>query len=202
METVTDFIFLGSKITEDSDCSQEIKRHSLLGRRAMTNLDSDHLASLSVPSITLPTQVHPVKAMGFPVVKYRWESWAIKKAECRELMLSNCGAGEDSWESPLDYKEIKPVNPKGNQSWIFIGRTDAEAETPILWAPDGKSQLIGKDSCWERQRAGEGSDRGWDGWMASPTDIKKTKNNGEFRSNFVKISLQLIQNSNPLPPFW
>ena len=71
METVTDFIFLGSKITEDSDCSQEIKRHSLLGRRAMTNLDSDHLASLSVPSITLPTQVHPVKAMGFPVVKYR-----------------------------------------------------------------------------------------------------------------------------------
>ena len=73
-------------------------------------------------------------------------------------------------ESPLDCKKIKPVHPKGNQSWIFIGRTDAEAETPILWPPDAKNWLIGKDWCWERLRAGgEGDDRGWDGWMASPT---------------------------------
>ena len=79
-------------------------------------------------------------------------------------------AGEDSWES-LDSKEIKPVNPKGNQSWIFIGRTDAEAEAPILWPPDVKHHLIWKrPCCWARLRArGEEDDRGWDDWMASPT---------------------------------
>ena len=75
---------------------------------------------------------------------YGCESWTMKKAECQRLMLSNCGA-EMSLESPLNSKEIKPVNPKGNQPWIFIGRTDAEAEAPILWPPDGKSWLIGKD---------------------------------------------------------
>ena len=85
-------------------------------------------------------------------------------------MLSNCGPGEDSWES-LDNKEIKPVNPKGNQPWIFIGRTDTEAEAPILWPPGVKSWLAGKKIwCWERLAAGgEGAGRGWDGWMASPT---------------------------------
>ena len=86
-------------------------------------------------------------------------------------MLLNCGVGEDSWES-LDGKEIKPVNPKGNKSWIVIGRTDAKAETPILWPPDVKRQLIHwkRPCCWERLKAeGEGDDRGWDGWMASPT---------------------------------
>ena len=84
-------------------------------------------------------------------------------------MLLNCGAGKDSCES-LDCKEIQPVHPKGDQSWVFIGKTDFEAETPLLWPPDAKSWLIWKDSCWERLRAGgEGDDRGWDGWMASPT---------------------------------
>ena len=77
-----------------------------------------------------------------PVVMYGGESWAILST--KELMLSNCGAGEDSWET-LDSKEIKAVNPKGNQSWILIAKTDAEAETPILWPPDAKSRLIGKD---------------------------------------------------------
>ena len=73
--------------------------------------------------------------------------------------------------SPLDCKEIKPVNTKGNQSWIFTGRIDAETETPILWPPDAKNWLLGKRPwCWERLKAGgEGDDRGWDGWMASPT---------------------------------
>ena len=84
-------------------------------------------------------------------------------------MLLNCGVGEDSWKS-LDCKEIQPVHPKGDQSWVFIGRTDAEAETPILWPPHAKSWLIGKDWCWERLKAGgEWDDRGWDAWMASPT---------------------------------
>ena len=77
---------------------------------------------------------------------------------------------EKTFESPLNSKEIQPVHPKGNQSWRFIGRTDAEAETPILWPPDAKNWLIGKDWCWERLKAGgKGDGRGWDGWMASPT---------------------------------
>ena len=77
---------------------------------------------------------------------------------------------EKTLESPLDYKEIKPVNPKGNQCWMFIGRIDVEAETPILWPPHVKSWLIGKDWCWEGLGArGEGDDRGWDGWMAPLT---------------------------------
>ena len=90
-------------------------------------------------------------------------------------MLLNCGAGEDS-EISLDCKEIKPVHPKGNQSWIFIGRIDAGAEAPILWPPDWKEWLIGVTHhwkipwCWERLKVGEeGDNRGWDGWMASPT---------------------------------
>ena len=74
---------------------------------------------------------------------------------------------EKTLESPLDCKEIQPIHPKGNQSWIFIGRTDAEA--PLLWPPDAKNRLAGKDWCWERLKAGEGDDREWDGWMASPT---------------------------------
>ena len=91
VETVTDFIFLGSKITADGDCSHEIKRCLLLGRKAMTNLDS----ILKTSDITLPTKVHLVKATVFPVVMYGCESWTIKKAEHRELMLLNCGVKED-----------------------------------------------------------------------------------------------------------
>ena len=92
-ETMTDFIFLGSKITLVGDYNLEIKRHLLLGRKAMTNLDS----ILKRRGITLPTKVHIIKAVVFPVVIYRCESWTIKKAEClEELMLSNCGVGEDS----------------------------------------------------------------------------------------------------------
>ena len=92
METVTDFISFGSKITADGDCSHEIKRHLLLGRKAMTNLDS----ILKRGDITLLTKVHLVKSMVFPVVMYGCESWTIKKAECKELILFSCGAGENS----------------------------------------------------------------------------------------------------------
>ena len=69
---------------------------------------------------------------------YGCESWTIKKAKCQKIDALNCGVGEDSLESPLDYKEIQPVHPKGDLSWVFIGRTDAETETPILWPPDAK----------------------------------------------------------------
>ena len=92
METVTDFILGGSKITADGDCSHEIKRCLLLGRKVMTNLDS----VLKSRDITLPTKVHLGKSMVFPLVTYGCESWIIKKAECQKLMLLNCGAGEDS----------------------------------------------------------------------------------------------------------
>ena len=92
METVTDFILGGSKITADGDYSHEIKRHLLLGRKVMTNLGS----ILKNRDITLPTEFHLVKAIVFPVVMYGCESWTIKKAECRRMMLLNCGVGEDS----------------------------------------------------------------------------------------------------------
>ena len=95
VETVSDFIFWGSKITVDGDCSHEIKRRLLLGRKVMTNLDSIFKSR----NITLPTEVRLVKAMVFPVVMYGCESWTTKKAEPKELMLLNCGVGEDSWES-------------------------------------------------------------------------------------------------------
>ena len=165
METVRDFIFLGSKITIDGDCSHEIKRRLLLGRKVMTNLDRIFKSR----DITLPTKVHLVKAMVFRVGVYRCESWTIKKAECQridafELVL------EKTLESPLDCKAIKAINPKGNQFWILIGRTDAEAETPIFWPPDAKNCHWERPWCWERLKAGgEGDERRWDRWMASPT---------------------------------
>ena len=100
----------------------------LLGRKAMINVDSR--------DITLPTKVHLVKAMVFPVVMYRYESWIIKKAEHRRIDAFELWC----WKRLLRVcKEIRPVHPKGDQSWVFIGRTDVEAQTPILWPPDAKS---------------------------------------------------------------
>ena len=100
--------------------------------------------------ITLPTKILLVKTMVFPVVMYACKCWTIKKLSAEELMLLNCGIGEDSWES-LGLQGDQAVNPQGNQSWIFTGRTDAEAETPILWPPEVKNWLMGK-GCWERRR--------------------------------------------------
>ena len=135
MEAVRDFIFLGFKITADSDCSHEIRRCLLLGRKAMTYLDR----ILKSRDITLPTKVHLVKAMVFSVVMYGWECWTIKKAEHQRTDAFLNVVLEKTLMSPLDCKEIQPINPKGNQSLIFIGRIDAEAETPILWPPDLKN---------------------------------------------------------------
>ena len=135
METVTDFIFLGSKITADGDCSREIKRHLLLGRETMTNLDR----ILESRDITLPTKAKYSQCYGFPVVMYTCESWTIKKRWAPKNWCLLTEVLEKTLESPLDCKEIKPVNPKRNQSWIFIERTDAEAEAPILWPPDVKN---------------------------------------------------------------
>ena len=129
VEAVSDFIFLGSKITTDGDCRHEIKRHLLLGRKVMTNLDS----ILKSRDITLPTKVCLIKAMVFAVVMYGCESWTVKKAESPKIDAFELWCW--TFESPLDCKEIQSVHRKGDQSWVFIGRTDAEAETPILWPP-------------------------------------------------------------------
>ena len=163
VETMTDFIFLGSKITiTDGDFSHKIKRHSILGRKAMTNL----VSLLKSRDSTLPTKICLVKAMAFPVVVYgceldHKESWVPKNWCFWTVVL------EKTLESPLDCKEIKPVNPKGDQSWLFIGNTDAEAEAPILWPTDAKNWLIwkdpdaGKDSRQEKKRVTEDEMAGW-----------------------------------------
>ena len=163
VETVSDFIFLDTKITADGDCSREIKRCLLLGRKVITNLDS----ILKSRDITLPTKVRLVKAMVFPVVMYGCESWTVKKAEHGRIWCFWTVVLEKTLESPLDYKEIQPVHTKWDQSWVFIGRTDAEAESPILWPPDVKSWLIwkvpdaGKD--WGQEEKGTTEDEmvGW-----------------------------------------
>ena len=134
-ETLSDFIFGASQINGDGDCSHEIKRRLLLGRRVMTNLDSIFKSR----DITLSTKVHLVKAMAFPVIMYGCESWTVKKAECRRIDAFETVVLEKTLECPLDCKEIQPVHPKGDQSWLFTGRTDVEAETPILRPPHVKS---------------------------------------------------------------
>ena len=131
METVTDFIILGSKITADGDCSHEIKRCLLLGRKVMSNLDSI-FKSRDIP---LPTKVHLVKAMVFPVVMDGCESWTVKKAEHQRIDAFELWCWR-RLESPLDCKEIQPVHSK---VLGVLGRNDAEAETPVLWPPHAKS---------------------------------------------------------------
>ena len=135
METMTDFILGGSKITADGDCSHEIKRCLLFGRKVMTNLGS----ILRSTDITLPTKVCLVKAMVFPVVMYGCESWTIKKAEHRRIDAFELWCWRKTLQSPLDCKEIQPVHSKGDQPWVFFGRNDAKAETPVLWPPHAKS---------------------------------------------------------------
>ena len=124
---MSDLILAGSKITADGDCSHDIKRRLLLGRNVISNLDS----ILKSRDITLSTEVHLVKAMVFPVVMYGYESWTIKKAECQRIDAFELWCWK-RLESPLACKEIQPVHPKGAQSWVFLGRTDVEAETLIL----------------------------------------------------------------------
>ena len=136
VETVSDFILGGSEITVEGDCSHEIKRYLLLGRKDMSNLDSIFKSR----DITLPTKVHLVKAMVFPVVMYGYESWDVKKAECRRIdAFELCCCRRLLRVSPLDCREMQPVHSKGDQSWVLIGRTDAKAETPVLWPPQVKS---------------------------------------------------------------
>ena len=147
------FSFLGSKITANGDRSHEIKRCLLLGRKVMTNLGSilksRHYFANKGPS----SQRYGFSSSHVWMSEWNYkERWALKNWCFWTVVL------EKTLKSPLDCKEIQPVNPKGNQSWVFIGRTDAEAETPILWPPDEKNWLIwkapdaGKD--WRREEKG------------------------------------------------
>ena len=135
--------------------NEDIKRCLLLGRKAMTNLDS----ILKSRDMTLPTKVRLVKAMVFPVVMYGCESWTIKKAEHQRIDAFELWCWRRLLRVPW---EIQPVHPKGDQSWVFIGRTDAEAETPILWPPDVKNHLIGKHpdagKDWRPEKKGKTED--------------------------------------------
>ena len=165
VETVVDLIFLGSKITADGEWSHEIK------------MFTHWKESYDQPGQHIKKQRHYFvnkgpsnQGYGFPSghvqvwkLDYK-ESWAPKNWCFWTVVL------EKILESPLDYKEIQPVHPKGDQSCVFIGRTAAEAETPALWPPNAELSHWKRPWCWERLRAGgEGDDRGWDGWMASPT---------------------------------
>ena len=147
---------------KDACSLKEKKRCLLLGRKAMANLDN----VLKIRDIILLKKVYIVRAMGFPVVMYRCESWTIKMAECWTDTFWTVVL-EKTFASLLDCKEIKSVNSKGNQSWIFVGRTDAEVEAPIFWPPDWKSWLIikypdaGKD--WRQQEKGTMEDEILDG---------------------------------------
>ena len=158
METLTDLIFGGSKINADGDCSHEIKRCLPLRRKAMINLDS----ILKSRDITLLTKVRLVKAMVFPVVMYGCEldykeSWMPKNWRFWTVVL------EKTLESSLGCKEIHSAHPKGDQSWVFIGRADVEAERPILWPPDAESWLIWKDpdagKDWRQEEKGITEDK-------------------------------------------
>ena len=163
VETVADFIFLGSKITADDDCSHEIKRCLLLGRKVMTILDS----ILKIRDITLSTKVHLVKAIVFPVVMYGCESWTVKKAEHWRIDAFELWCWRRLLRVPWTARRSNQSHPKGDQSWVFIGRTDVEAETPVLWPPDTKSWLTGKDpdagKDWGQEEKGTKEDEmvGW-----------------------------------------
>ena len=166
VETVADFIFLGSKITADGDCSYEIKRHLLLGRKVMTNLD--HI--LKSRDITLSTKVGLVKATVFPVVMYGCESWTIKNAELRGTDAFELWCWRRLLRVPWTARKSNQ-SILGDQSWVFIERTDIEAETLILWPPDVKSSLIWKDpdagKDWGQEEKGTTDDEmaEWHHWL-------------------------------------
>ena len=183
VETMTDFIFWGSKITVDCDCSHKIKRRSLLGIKTITNLDR----------VILPTKVKHSQSYGvFSSHIWMWElghkeGWALKNCCFRTVVLKK------TLESPLDSKEIKPINPKGNQHWIFIGRIDDEAEAPILWPPDSKGWLIGKDpdagNSWGQEEKGTTEDEmaGWPHWF-NGHEFEQTQGDSEGQGSLVCCS--------------
>ena len=167
MEIVTDFIFWGSKITVDSDCSHEIKRHLLLGRKTVVNLES----VLKSRDITLLIKVCIVKAMVFPGVMYGCERWTKNKAEHWRINAFELWCWRRLFRVPWTARRTNPLILKETQHWICIRRTDAEAEAPIF------GHLMQRTDSWkrpwhsERLRAGEEDSRGWDGWRVSSAQL-------------------------------
>ena len=135
VETVSDFIFGGSKTTADGDCSHEIKRRLLLGRKVTTNLESIFKSR----DITLPTKVHLVKAMVLPVVMYGCESWTVKKVEHQRIDAFELWCWRRLLRFAWTARRSNQVHSKGDQPWVFFGRNDAKAEAPVLWPPHAKS---------------------------------------------------------------
>ena len=166
METVTDFIFLGSKIPGGSDCSHEIKRRLLLGRKVMTNLDS----TLKSRDITLPTKVRIVKAMALPVVMYGCKSWTIKKAECWRIDAFELWCWRRllrvPWTSRRSNQSIlKEISPEYSLEGLML-----KLKLQYFGHLMRRTYSLEKPWCWERLKAvEEGDGRGWDGWMALPT---------------------------------
>ena len=164
METVTDFILLGSKITADVDCSHEIKRFLLLGRKVMTKLDS----ILKSRNITLPTKVCLVKAMVFLVVMYGCESWTTKKAEGWKIDAWTVVL-EKTLESPLNCKEIQLAHPKGNQSWVFIEGLMLTMKLQYFGHPIQRTDSLEKTDAGKDRRQEDGTTEdemvGWHHWL-------------------------------------
>ena len=157
MKTMTEFILWGFNITADGDCSHEVKRCLLLGRKVMTKLDS----ILESRDITLPTKVHLVKAMVFPAVIYGCESWTIKKVECQRIDAFEQWCWRRLLRVPWTARRSnQSILKEINQSWIVFGKTDAESEIPILWPPDAKNWLI-----WKTLMLGKIEGRRRRGWQ-------------------------------------
>ena len=156
-------LFLGSKITADGGCSHEIKRRLLLGRKVMTKIDSIYKSR----DITLLTKVRLLKAMVFPVVMYGCESWTVRKAQCWRINAFELWCWRRLLRVPWTARRSNQSHSKGDQPWDFFGRNDPKAETPVLWPPDAKSWLIGKDSYagrdWGQEQKGTTEDEmaGW-----------------------------------------
>ena len=165
METVRDFIFLGSKITSDGDCSHEIKRCLLLGTKAMTNLES----IFKNRDITLPTKVHLVKAMVFLLVMYGYESWTVNKAKCQRIDVFELPCLRRLLRVPWTARRsnqsiLKEINPEYHwKDWCWSWSSN----TLATWCEE--LTHLKRPWCWKRLKAGEGDNRGWDGWMVSPT---------------------------------
>ena len=190
VEVVTNFLFLCSKITADGDCSHEIRKQLLLGGKVMTNLDS----VLKSRHITLLTKVRIVKAI-YSLPSGHIGLWEL---DCKEGRIPKnwclrTGVLEKTPKSPLDNKEIKPVSLKGNQPWILVGRTDAEAKAPVSWSSDVNSWLIGKvpdaGKNWgeKEKRASEDEMTGWPHWC-NGHELGQTLGHGEGQGGLACCS--------------
>ena len=211
VEVVTDFLFLGSKITADGDCSHELRRQLLLGRKPMTNLESCWKTE------TLLFDKGPY-SQGYGLPSGHMQLWELDYKEGR--MPKNWCLWtvvlEKNPESPLDSKAIKPVNLKGDQPWLFTGRTHAEAEAPVFWSSDANRQFIGKvpdagkDWGQEEKRVSEDEMAGWHHW-SNGHELGQTPGDGERQGNLACCSPRgckeldttgQLNNNNSPPPTW